>query len=72
MSSIDAFTKAANNINKTTNSAMDKMIAAAPEEQKEFLKAQKQVQQESQIMSTITNIMKKMDDMAQAAISNLK
>lgn len=53
-------------------SSMDDMIAQAPPEQRGFLEAQKKVQQDSQIMSTITNLMKKMDEMAMAAINNLK
>ncbi|MBZ4335769.1 hypothetical protein NR800_16370 [Corallococcus interemptor] len=72
MATIDVFNKAVNTAKSTTGTAMDKMIAAAPEEQKGFLQAQKQVQLESQIMSTITNLMKKMDDMAMAAVNNLK
>ncbi|CAM4502493.1 hypothetical protein HRD49_27780 [Corallococcus exiguus] len=72
MATIDVFNTAVNTAKNTTGTAMDKMIDAAPAEQKGFLQAQKQVQLESQIMSTITNLMKKMDDMAMAAVNNLK
>ncbi|MBJ6763121.1 hypothetical protein JGU66_20325 [Myxococcaceae bacterium JPH2] len=53
-------------------SSMDEMIAQAPPEQRGFLEAQKKVQQDSQVMEMITNLMKKMDEMAKAAIGNLK
>ncbi|NNC01246.1 hypothetical protein HI113_46140, partial [Corallococcus exiguus] len=51
MATIDVFNTAVNTAKNTTGTAMDKMIDAAPAEQKGFLQAQKQVQLESQIMS---------------------
>ncbi|MBZ4417165.1 hypothetical protein [Myxococcus sp. RHSTA-1-4] len=71
MSISNVFNSAVNNIMKGSSSS-EAMIAAAPEDQKDFLKAQQQMQREAQVVQLITNMMKKLDDMAQSVLQNMK
>ncbi len=71
MSISNVFNSAVSNIKKGSDSS-NAMIDAAPEDQKDFLKAQQQMQREAQVVQLITNMMKKLDDMAQSVLQNMK
>ena len=47
------------------------MVNAAPKEQQKYLTAQFKLENESQATQQISNILKKMDEMASAVIRNL-
>ena len=49
----------------------DAMVKAAPEEQQKFLTAQFMLENESQATSQITNMLKKMHEMAEGILRNL-
>lgn len=65
------FNSAVSNI-RAGSQASRAMIDAAPADQRPFLEAQQQMQQDAQIVSLVTNLMKKLDDMATGVIQNLK
>jgi Trp operon repressor len=48
------------------------MIEKAPEDQKEFLKLQQQMQREGQVVQLITSLMKKDDENKKAILGNLR
>jgi hypothetical protein len=65
------FNTAVDGIMKGSKTAED-MIAKAPEDQKEFLKLQQQMQREGQVVQLITSLMKKDDENKKAILGNLR
>jgi hypothetical protein len=67
----DIGNKVASNITGQLTSVQKNMVSKAPKEQQEFLTAQFQLENESQLTQQITNMLKKMDEMSMAVIRNL-
>ncbi len=71
MASIGGISQAITQHRTTLTGTQQQMVNAAPEEQKAFLRAQFQLQNEMEATQQITNILKKLHEMSSAVIRNL-
>jgi hypothetical protein len=71
MASIDSIATRITNHRTQLTGTQEKMVKAAPPEQQEFLRAQFQLQNESEATQQATNILKKLGEMSSSVIRNL-
>ena len=71
MASIDGIASSITAHRQQLTGTQEKMVKAAPEEQQAFLRAQFQLQNESEATQQVTNILKKLGEMSSSVIRNL-
>jgi len=71
MASIDSISSRISQQRTRLTGTQEKMVNAAPEEQREFLRSQFQLQNESEATQQATNILKKLGEMSSSVIRNL-